>query len=1082
MKRNKLLSQARRICLTFSLIIIISSLCFSQQTRKIQGIITTVDNKPLEGVSVMIKNSDKGTITNGNGEYSLTINPVNDRALTISFTGYISKDIPINNETSINVSLSPDFSRLHDIVVTGYSKQRKVDLTGAIDIVKVDAMTKQPGNNVATLLQGQASGVTVISTGQPGEAPQIRIRGINTFGNNTPLFIVDGVPTQDITNVSPDDIESMQVLKDAGAASIYGSRASNGVIIVTTKKGKGNVKVNYNGYYGKQYPLSGNVYNKLTPIEDAQLKWMALKNSGVTSITDELYGNGTEPRLPDYLSPAGAMEGDPRTNPELYHLNPTFSINEFSSFYQITKANKEGTDWYHEVFKPAPMTNHGISISQGGEKGNFFLSMNYFEQQGVLINTYDRRYNVRANGEFNISKNIRVGENLGYTFNTGRLVTGNSDQTNSVRNAATTPEIIPVYDIMGNFGGARGTYLFGDNPVAFQDRTKNNLSRGNRVFGNLYTDITFLKLFTIHSSFGGDISSGYSRRFNYPAYETYLPPNQSSYSESSNFNTSWIWTNTLNFQKDFNDVHKLSILIGSETIEQEFENLGGTTQNYFSFDPNYTTLVTGSGTATNTSGRSAGSLFSIFGNLNYSYKNKILFGGTLRRDGSSRFINEVYGVFPALSIGWRLTQENFMKSVTWVNELKIRGSWGIMGNQLNVDPINGYYTFFGDRLYSYYDINGTNNSIVPGFRLNHIGNPDAKWEKDINSNIGLDATILNGKLDLTIDYYHKDIKDLLFNPPILATAGRGTPPFVNIARVRNVGVDFSVTNHARFAENITLNSSLSFTTYNNRILKVTDQADYFWTSDSRRFGSNFVRNEVGHPIGAFYGYKIVGFWNSESEIEEANNKAQNTTGDPSTIYQEDIGIGRFRYADVNGDGIINTEDRTFLGNPNPNFSYGLNLDLKYKDFDFSIFFYGVQGNNLWNNLKWWLDFYSSFNTGKSKTALYDSWRPDHQDAKVAIQENNGFASTNQQPNSYFVEKGSYLRAKNAMVGYTIPAYLTDKLGINRVRVYFQATNLFTITNYSGPDPEISGTPVDFGIDGGVYPHTHQYLLGINLQF
>ncbi len=1067
----------------FFLLCIISFMFSASAQNKLSGrVISSADKQPIAGATVRIKGATIGTATNESGSFSIEYASA-DAHLIISNVGYETQEIQLDGRRDINVELQlSSAAELQGVVVVGYGTQQKKDLTGSVSVVNVENMTKQPNSQVAVQLQGQASGVTVISTGQAGDAPQIRIRGINTFGNNTPLFVVDGVPTQDISYLNPNDVASMQVLKDAGAASIYGSRASNGVIIITTKAGKGKVSIHYDAYYGRQYPKSGNVYNLLNPQENANLKWLALKNSGTTSFSDVLYGNGNTPVLPDYLSPAGARDGDPAVDPSKYFLNPEFTLDEFKNFYQITQANKVGTDWFHKVFEPAPIMSHNISVGGGGEKGNYFLSMNYFDQQGMMVYTFLKRYTIRSNSKFYFTKNISVGENLEYSYGNGRRIPDRGDQLNSFQNAATMPPIIPVYDIAGNFAGAHGTYLFGDNPVAQQFRTRNNRQVASRIFGNLYADIKFLNDFTFHTSFGGENYSGYSRSFLYPMYETYLPPKNSSYSEGSNFGYNWIWTNTINFKKTYNEVHDVNVMVGTETLNQEDENVGGTTQGYFSFDPNYTTLSSGSGTVTNVSSRSSSSLFSEFARLNYSFEGKYLLDATIRRDGSSKLVNNQYGWFPAITAGWRISQENFMKNISWITDLKIRGGWGIMGNQLNLNPSNGYYTYIGNKSSSYYDIGGTNNSIQQGFQVGQIGNPDARWEKDINSNIGLDATLLDGKIELTVDYYSKDIKDLLYNPSLIGAAGSGTPPFVNIARVKNTGLDLSLSTHTNLTHNILFDASLTFTSYNNKILKVTDNSDYFWTDDKRRFGSNFIRNEVGHSIGSFYGYKIAGFWNSASEIEEADKKAQKATGDLSAIYQDAEGLGRFRYADVDGNGVINSDDRTFIGNPNPDFNYGLNLGLTYKNFDFNIFLYGVYGNQVWNQLKWWNDFFSSFNTAKSKTALYDSWRPDHHNAKVAIQEKDGFSSTNGSPNSYFVEKGSYLRARNLQIGYTFSSGLIKSNAIEKLRVYIQASNLFTITKYSGLDPEISGTPTDFGVDEGEYPYQRGFLAGINLNF
>lgn len=489
-------------------------------------------------------------------------------------------------------------------------------------------------------------------------------------------------------------------------------------------------------------------------------------------------------------------------------------------------------------------------------------------------------------------------------------------------------------------------------------------------------------------------------------------------------------------------------------------------------------MVSASGIG-NYGARSSSTLLSAFARVDYSYAGKYLFNATMRRDGSSKFSKEnQYGYFPAVSAAWRLSQENFLKDVSWISDLKIRGGWGIMGNQLNLTQANAYYTYGSSIGQSYYPIGG-GTTIVPGFYQQQIGNPDAKWEKDINSNIGFDATLFGGALSVTADYYRKDIKDLLFNPEQLGTVGNGTVPYVNIAKMRTDGLDIAVTGNAKLGSELTLNSTLSITTYHNKISKVSNSSTYFYSDISRRFDVNMVRNEVGHPIGQFYGYKVVGFWNSQDEIDAANAKVAQSTGNPNAVYQNDVKPGRFKYADVNGDGVINDADRTFIGDPNPDFTAGLNLGLTYKAFDFNILLYGSFGNQIWNNVKYWRDFYSSFETAKSHTALYDSWTPTNHNAKAPIQELDASTSTGSTPNSYFVENGSYLRARNAQIGYTFNNL--KKAGIQKLRVYVSATNLFTITGYKGTDPELNGGVLNFGIDEGTYATPRTYLIGVNVS-
>ncbi|MHC2993097.1 TonB-dependent receptor [Pontibacter sp. HJ8] len=1058
------------------------------QTTEVKGRVTGESGEAIPGATVVVKGTTAGTATDINGNFTLRV-PAGGTTMVISFLGYKTQEIPINNQSTINVSLATDTRALQEVVVTGYAVQEKKDLTGAVAVVNVSEMTKQPEAQVSSMLQGRASGVTVLGSGQPGQSQQIRIRGFNTFGNNTPLFVVDGVPTENIRDLNPNDVETMQVLKDAGSASIYGARAANGVIIITTKRGKGKVSVTYDGYYGMQRPAGENPWNLATPQEMAELNWLVAKNGGKTP-ESPIYGSGASPQLPDYLisgpgvTRTGVLEGDPTANPSLYNVNPFYTggSSELSSFYRISRANKSGTDWYNEIFRPAPITSHNVAVSSGGEMGSFYFSANYFNQQGVMENTHFKRYTVRANSSYNLNKNIRVGENLAYSVIENPQIGGGE---NPINMAYRLQRIIPVYDIMGNFSGSSGSGLGNArNPVAQLDRLKNNKAMGNRMFGNVFAEADFLNHFTARTIFGGEMYNNNNRSFTYPEYENGENNTVNQYNQSSSNGYNWTWTNTLTYKRNFNDVHNLGVVVGTEAYSNFWSQVGGSTQGYFSFDPNFTTLGTGAGTRNNFSDKSEDALFSLIGRLDYSLMDKYLFGFVVRRDGSSRFgPNKRYGTFPAASAGWRISQENFMQDISWVSDLKIRGGYGVMGNQLNVTPANAFTAYGSDRTLSYYDIGGTNNSIVEGFRKSRFGNPDAKWETNINSNIGFDATLFNGKIDFTLDYYNKEIKDLLFNPELVGTAGGGAAaPYVNIAQMRNKGIDAALTGHIDVSSDFRFDITGTLTTYDNKILKVSNGAQNF-DLESRRFnGSNIIRNQVGSPMSSFFGYQIEGFWNDQAEIDAANARVIETSGNPNTIYQAGIGIGRFRYADTNGDGIITPDDRVVLGNPNPDFTYGLNIAATYKNFDFNMFLYGSQGNDIWNQVKWWTDFNPNFVGAKSKTALYDSWTPENRNATAPIQEASGSFSTTNVPNSYYVENGSYLRAKNVQLGYTLPKSLLSSYGVGSLRIYVQAANLFTITNYSGIDPEISGGTTAFGIDEGNYPNMRQYLAGINVSF
>lgn len=1053
--------------------------------RPINGKVTDDKGEALPSVAIRVKGTNDGTMTDLDGNYS--INVAGDESILIfSFIGFTAQETMVGSRSTVDIKLLPDVSTLSELVVTGYGAQRKKDLIGAVSVVDVEQLKQTPDGQVANQLQGRASGVTIIGSGQPGETPQVRIRGLNTFGNNSPLYVVDGVPTTSISDLNTNDIASMQVLKDAGSASIYGSRAANGVIIITTKKGKDKVKVTYSAWYGMQTPPKGNVWNTLSPMEQAQLKFQVQRNEG-TTVGDDQYGSGSTPVLPDYILPTGAKEGDPGTNPDLYYVNPNYtSVDDFNKFNQIVRANKAGTDWFHEIFKSAPSTSHNISLSGGTDQGSYLFSLNYFNQEGALTNTYLKRYTLRSNSQYNVGKHIRIGENLAFSISDNPK-SSLSDGGSAIAFSFRMQPIIPVYDIKGNYAGSRAAGM-GDafNPVAMRDRTRYDKGLDNRLFGNVFAEVDLFKNLTLRTSFGGENYFGRWNSFNFPTYENKENSNTNTYSEGSYSGFNWTWTNLATFHKTMQK-HDLTVVAGTEAYNAKGYDISGDTQGYFSFDPDYMNLGTGSGTRNNSSSRSADALFSLIGRIDYIYNDKYLFGAVVRRDGSSKFINKRYGVFPAVSAGWRISQENFMKGITWLDDLKLRANYGVMGNQINVRSGNAFTTYGSNRRSSYYDLSGSSGTgAYEGFEKSQIGNPDAVWEKNISTNIGIDATFFKGKLDLIADYYIKDVKDLLYNPTLIGTAGGGNVPYVNIAQMKNKGIDLQLTSRFDLARDLKMNVTATLTTYNNKILKVTNSTNYFDLEGRGFDGHSIVRNQVGNSIGQFFGYKIIGFWNSQEEIEAANAQAVAQTGDANAVFQDGASLGRFRYQNTNGDGQITAADRTILGNPNPDFSYGLNLGFNYKQFDFSLFLYGVQGNDIWNQTLWWSDFNSSRSGAKSKTALYNSWTPENHNAKAPIQENSSSFSTINVPNSYFVEDGSYLRAKNVQLGYTLSPTILKKIKMQQLRIYVQATNLFTLTGYSGLDPEVSrnadNNPTVFGIDEGSYPSSKQYTVGINLTF
>jgi len=1060
------------------LLLFVGSMVFSQ-TKKISGKVTGSDGQPVPGATVAVKGTNAVTVTAADGTY--TINAKSGDALVITSVGFKTQEIKVGTSDAINASMVTATSNLDEVVVTGYTSQKVKEITGSVAVVKPKDLTAVPAGQVEQMLQGRVAGLNVMTSGQPGAPANISLHGIGNFGDVTPLYIIDGVQG-DINNLNPQDIESLQVLKDAGAASIYGVRGANGVIVITTKKGRsGRPIITYDGYFGHTVPLSKG-FPLLNSKEMADATWQAYINSGqVDSVTGNPshpeYGSGATPVLPDYILAGGAsglFNGDPAVNPDLYNVDYGAG-----PIYQIVQANKQGTDWFHEVFKPANQQSHTVTAAGGSDKSKYLISLGYLNQQGTMLFTYLKRYTVRANTEFNIKNTVRVGENIQLVARENPQI-GNQSEGNEITNAQNLQPIVPVYDIKGGWGGAQGARLGNaSNPVASRYRSKDDRGTTWQIFGNVYADVDFLKNFTFHTSFGGTQSNYYYYFFGFHTYENAEDNGSNSFNEVSGYSRSWTWTNTLAYNKVFSNDHSVKALIGTEALSNYNRELGGSRINYFTDDPNYRFLSTGNPTGqSNYSFAGQSTIQSYFGRIDYAYKDKYLLSGTIRRDGSSIFGSENrYGTFPSVSAAWRVTEENFAKGITWLTDLKVRGSWGKLGFYGNTNSLNQYTTYSGSPGTTNYDISGASTSSVVGFSNNRIGNAATGWQTDVVSNFGIEANLWKGGLYFTADWYKKKSEGLLFQLALPYILGGATAPNINIGDVQNTGLDLLIGTRGVISKDWKYDVTATITTYNNKVVKLNEGVPYFDAGGSRI--GNFVRNQVGQAVSSFFGYKIVGFFNSADDV----------TKSPT---QDGAGVGRFKYQDTDGDGKITDADRVFFGNPNPDFSLGLNLAITWKQFDFSTFFYGTFGNDLINYTRWWTDFFPSFQNAKSKTLLYDAWTPSHQNAKVSINENVSNFSNNAIVNSYYLEDGSYFKNKSMILGWTLPKAWVSKANIDRVRVYVQGVNLFTFTKYTGLDPELSGA-IDgntgrpstgaFGIDFGNYPNNQkQYIIGLNVGF
>jgi TonB-dependent starch-binding outer membrane protein SusC len=1071
------------------------------QERTISGKVVDASGSVIPGISVYVKGTNKGTVTDVEGNFQLVV--TQGSVLVVQGVGYKSTEMTVGSESTISISVEDDITSLSEVTInSGYTIDSRRETTGSVSTVKAKDLTIVPSGNVEQQLQGRVAGVTVISNGQPGTASQIRVRGFGAFGGNEPLYVVDGVPVGDVGFLNPDDIETTTVLKDAAAASIYGARAANGVIVYTTKRGTKEAKrlsVTYDGLVGFTDP--GKSFPMMNPQEYADWSWQRQRNDAFQANTpvvfsSDQFGNGQTPQMPNFILVGTGANGSVFGNIDLAAERAKYNVTVFDDpnrpIYQVVRPNLSGTDWYDAITRTAPITRHTLGISGGGENSRFYVGMSLQDQDGILIHQKFKRYTFRVNTEFNILKNLRIGQNLQFTYNQTRLLQGGSGgrassaDENPINQAYRMPTIIPVYDEFGGYAGTRAKGFNNPaNPVAALDGQADNRGFGVGGFGNVYLEFEPIKGLIVRSSIGGQYSGYYFNFYGRRSYENKENNGSVNYGEGAGTRFAWVLTNTASYKKVFGK-HSISALVGQEALNTgSGRDMGGSGLNPFSQDRNFVTLDNVNPRVVNSSYERGVNFASYFGKIDYAFNDKYLASVVIRRDGSSRFgsLNK-YGVFPAFSVAWRISSESFMKSLEWISDLKIRGGYGIMGNSNNVNPQN-QYSLFGSNPVAY-AINGGNSgasAASEGFARTRIGNPAARWEKAITTNIGFDGTFLKGKLDVIVDFWRKDTKDLLFERPVSVQQGPfARNPAENVGSILNQGLDIQVITRGNIKE---VNYEL---TVNGGFLKneITELAPGItsipgFSGDYR--GLRPVLNQLGYSLSAFYGFQVQGLFKSQAEVDAAPQQVGVTRTQDATAENKAQGSGRFRYADLNGDNVINTQDRTFLGSPVPKFQGGVNINLKYKNFEFNTYMFLSLGNKIFNASKLFTDFYALFPGASISQRVRDSWTPQNPDATIPIFESAANASTTGEANSYYIEDGSYFRMQNITLAYNFPTNILNKLKMQRLRVFVGTNNVFTITKYSGLDPSVGGAAdTNFGIDLGNFPITRQVTMGVNVGF
>ncbi len=995
------------------------------QTITVQGtVLDATDGEPLIGATITaMPDASAGAAADLDGNFTITV--PEGTTLKFSYVGYQTAELKA--EPVMTVRLVSDATVLDDVVVVGYQTVRKADLTGAVSVMNMKEPLSENSGNIMSSMAGKLPGVSVVPDAAPGGVGSIRVRGMSTANSsNDPLYIVDGVPTDNINMINPSDIETMQVLKDAASASIYGSRAANGVVIITTKHGKGD-RLSVNVNYALSASHISKRYEMLNPTQWGEAYWQAAANSHITP-QHILYGNGPKPVLQQYV------DGNPN----------------FPTTY---------TDWQDEVYRTAWTNNLTASVSNNTERGSVLFSGNYIKQDGIVKETYYERFSARLNSRFDICKWVSVGENLAIARWSDHGM-GDAGSRGIPAAAMSQHPALPVKGLNGDW--MRPLDLIKSdlaNPVQTLTLGKDNDHTSWRILGNAFIEVRpYLEGLTLKSNIGIEHSQYFNKDLNRSINPSDLNNVFSAYGQGD----TWTWTNTANYNNTFNDVHHVTGLFGVEAIGYTFKDLTGQRFDYPFEDTAFMQVGSGTGTEVKAGGgKSQWAIFSIFAKADYNYADRYLLSATIRRDSNSRFAKKHRaGVFPAASIAWRPTQEAFFPTNDVITDIKVRYSWGQNGNA-NIPPLYPTYSnYIFNTTNGAYDLEGTNSQIQAGITLAETGNPELTWETTTQNNIGLDLQFFGGALNLTGDFYIKKTTDMLTIPPTLDVAGANAAKWLNTGDMKNTGWEISLGYLSPRYGDFSWSGTFQLSQYKNKLQRINSQQEYI---------GGDIRLIPGQPMGVYYGYVCDGIFQNTAEV--ANH-----------AYQPGAAPGRLIYRDINGDGEITDLDRCIIGDPNPDLSMGLNLNFKYKNLALDMFFSGDFGFDIINNMKTQLLFMSSgINDTNRGVDILKAWTPTNTNTNVpalSLTDDNNEVRFS----TYRVQDGSYFKMKYIKLSYEFPAKLLNSWGCKGASIYGQVENVFTITKYKGLDPEL--LPGEYGarVDDGAYPRSRTFTLGVNLQF